>query len=115
MRLFLLLTLIVSQTFAASKLYEITRNANCQGDQIIVSHIETNNTIAVPNQVNFGGYLEVTEKVLGPLEISIDANRCDHSLKKCEKYSAIKVNYLTFNVKLGYTGRIQGCIGCSNT
>ena len=92
MRLILLLTSFVSQVFAASKLYEITKSANCEENLPIISHFVVSNGTAVPNQVDFGGYLEVTEKVLGPFELSIDANRCDHSLKKCEKYVAGKVN-----------------------
>ncbi|CAG9800450.1 unnamed protein product [Chironomus riparius] len=103
MKLFLLLTLFVSQVFAASKLYEITKSVNCEENIPILTHFVVNNGTTVPNKVDFGGYFEVTEKVLGPFELSIDANRCDHSLKKCEKYVAGKNSGMCeiFNGKSG--------------
>lgn len=92
MRQFILTLLLVNQALGASKLYEIQKFENCQGDQPVISHFELKNGTTVPNKIALGGYLEVTEKIPGPLEMSIDANRCDHSMKKCEKFSSTKVS-----------------------
>ena len=92
MRVILLLTvLLVNQAFAASRLYDLQKFDNCKEDQQITLHMTVNNSTAIPDKISFKGYLEVTEKIPGPLEITIDSNRCDHSMKKCERFSSIKV------------------------
>ena len=72
----ILTLLLVNQAFGALKIYEIQKFENCQGDQPVISHFELNNETLIPNKIAFGGYLEVTEIIPGPLEMSIDANRC---------------------------------------
>lgn len=67
---------------------------NCQPNLAILMRLFVNNGSAVPDSIHFGGYLEVTEKILGPFDITVDSNRCDFSMKKCEKFSSMKVGVI---------------------
>ena len=91
MKFYLLIPLFVSETFAASRLYEMQKFDNCQPNHAIQMRLFVNNGSAVPDKIAFGGYLEVTEKISGPIELTLDSNRCDFAMKKCEKFSIMKV------------------------
>lgn len=112
MKFWLLVPLLISETFAASRLYEMQKFDNCQPSFPILMHFFVNNGSAVPDSIHFGGYLEVTEKISGPLEITLDSNRCDFSLKKCEKFSLMKVGNITLRdaLTLKKTLRFQGSV-----
>lgn len=100
MKFLALLPFLVTTAFAAQKIYEITQCDNCQGNQPIMTVLEITNGTLVPNKAQFSGYLEVKEKISGPLEFSFDANRCDFAMKKCEKYNTMKVSYELFDLNI---------------
>ncbi|KAL7049616.1 hypothetical protein ACKWTF_003789 [Chironomus riparius] len=91
MKFYLLVSLLIVETFAASRLYEMQKFDNCQVSHAIQMRLFVNNGSAVPDKIAFGGYLEVTEKILGPIEFTLDSNRCDFAMKKCEKFSIMKI------------------------
>ncbi len=45
-----------------------------------------------PNKVYATGYVTVSEKINGPIDILYDINRCDLSNENCEKYSSMKAS-----------------------
>lgn len=95
MRLLVAITLLSTATFAAIlKIYDVTRIKNCAGDQPIQTTLWIGNGTLNPNKVFFSGEMAVRDKVLGPLELSFETNRCDFEMKKCEKFSLIRVGHI---------------------
>ena len=85
-----------SLVLAAKKNFHIEHAVDCPESVNLAIHsfVEVNNTANVANKIFFSGYLEVREKVVGPLEFNYEVNRCDLKAEKCEKYTGIKVNIL---------------------
>ena len=50
-----------------------------------------------PNKVYATGYVTVSEKINGPIDILYDINRCDLSNENCEKYSSMKASVKIFS------------------
>lgn len=86
----------LSLVLAAKKIFQIDHAVDCPESEHLAIHtfVEVNNTANVPNKIFFSGYLEVKEKVVGPLEFNYEVNRCDLKAEKCEKFTGIKVNIL---------------------
>lgn len=82
---------------AAKKSFEIQHIVDCPGgDDLPLSfHAEINNTVIIPNQIIFAAYLEAKEKITGPIDLSLEINRCDLKSENCEKITGIKV-FLNF-------------------
>lgn len=92
---FYLIFLVFFPSFilAAKKHFHIEHAVDCPESENLPIHtyVEVNNTANVPNKIFFSGYLEIKEKVLGPLEFNYEVNRCDLKAEKCEKFTAMKV------------------------
>lgn len=59
---------------------------NCPGNQSIKFYVNVKtDSVGVATKLVYSGYLDVTQTVPGPLDLSLDINRCDISMKKCEK------------------------------
>lgn len=52
--------------------------------------VTLNRTTGVPNHLQYSGYLETSREINGPLELLMEASRCDINMKKCEKFSVQK-------------------------
>lgn len=91
MRRLILFSLLINIIFAAQKIYEVSKVTNCPGDQPILASIVAENISTTPNKIEFSAQLDVSEKVPGPLEFIFDSNKCDLSMKKCEKFTSLKV------------------------
>lgn len=92
MKLFGSLLLLISGAIAVQKVYQVIKYENCAGNypvEVLVSFKDIKDV--PPDKLIFNGSLEVKEKVIGPLELSFDASRCDFSMKQCEKYTVLKV------------------------
>lgn len=70
-----------------------------------------NSSAGIANKIFYSGHLEVTEKVPGPLELSIEVNRCDTEMKKCEKHPTQKFSNICHRLndkKAFYYGALEG-------
>lgn len=71
---------------------------NCPGNQPLKFFFETNETATVSKQLLVSGHLDVTKEVKGPMELTVELNKCDMSLKKCEKFTTLKVSKLCHRI-----------------
>lgn len=82
---------------------------NCPGNQSIKFFVEVDTNRTEANKAVFSGYLEVEREIKGPLDLSIEVNRCDNAMKKCEKHPTTKLDGLCHklnNKKAFYYGTL---------
>lgn len=60
-------------------------------------------TLTGTDKISYSGYLDISKDVYGPLEISIDLNRCDLEMKKCEKLPTQKHKNVCRNLNVKKT------------
>lgn len=93
MKISIIIVLIIfHRIYAVQKYFLVNRVENCPVNRLVDVFVEINKTANIPNTIVFSGYMKVLEKVSGPIEMSLDTNRCDVSMNKCEKYAFIKVS-----------------------
>lgn len=71
-------------------MFKITSMQNCPGNQSMLSHVNINETTGVSSRIIYSGYFDVLKNISGQLALSIEANRCDSGMTKCEKQPTIK-------------------------
>ena len=72
----------------------MTEYVNCPDKKnlLVKSNIGSNATLNKANQVFItGGYMDVSEKIDGPIEILVELIRCDLDNKNCEKFLNLRV------------------------
>lgn len=93
MKLQHLCVLFLGTAFAVQKKFIINHWENCPDKTRLCDiHLDINQSDNIPNKILFSGYVNVSEKIPGPLELSYETNRCDLDMKKCEPYGGMKVN-----------------------
>lgn len=93
MKFFLYFLIFPSVILCAKKHFLIEHAVDCPGTENLPIHsfIEVNNSANVPNKIYFSGYIEVKEKITGPLDFVYEVNRCDLKAENCEKFTGMKV------------------------
>jgi hypothetical protein len=64
--------------------FSVSSWRNCPGNQ----PVQVSDDLAISsasNKVLFSGSLNISKTINGPLELTIDVNKCDPDMKKCEK------------------------------
>ena len=79
--------------------FSITNSENCPGNQSVQVFINVENSTGFSNLLVYSGFFNVSKNVPGPLELIVDINRCDSSMKQCEKYPAMKIPALCQKLK----------------
>lgn len=90
--LFVLLPLVLG----AKKNFVVEHAVDCPGTENLPIHtfVNVNKTANVPNKIYFSGYIEVKEKISGPLDFNYEINRCNLNAENCERYTGMKVRNL---------------------
>ena len=73
--------------------YFVEHIANCPEEKnlAILMSLNVNNSAKVANKVLLSGHVESTEKIVGPLEVSLEVVRCDSNAESCTKHDQLKV------------------------
>lgn len=70
----------------------ITLNAgNCPDKTSIKLKLNLTDSGKMPNKVLFSGMMMVEEEVKGPIDMIMEANRCDLKMNNCEIYQRFKI------------------------
>lgn len=80
--------------FLLQNQFLLTRWENCERDNSIVFKMNLENTKGMANKLIFSGEFDIVREIQGPLELSIEASRCDLSMSKCESLPIQKFNGL---------------------
>jgi hypothetical protein len=75
---------ILDESFDLQSEFSVSSWRNCPGDQ----PIQISNDLEISassNKIFFSGSLNISKVVNGPIELTIDVNKCDSDMKKCEK------------------------------
>lgn len=75
-------------------MFSFTSFENCPGNQPIQVSINLGTVSGFSNKLFYSGSVDVSEVVTGPLELTAFVNRCDFSMKNCEKYPSVKMSSL---------------------
>lgn len=90
---FIVLIITPSLILAAQKNFQVEHAEDCPGMEHLPIHsvISVNNSANLPNKIFYSGFIEVKEKIPGPLEFTFEVNRCNPKAENCEKYTGMKV------------------------
>lgn len=64
----------------------------CEIEAPVIMKFHFNNTSGIPDVLLISGYVIVKELIEGPLDMFIDARKCDSTMQTCEKYRETKLD-----------------------
>lgn len=92
-------------------IYSIASWRNCPGNQSIQFSGAINLTAGIDDHIYYSAVLDVGSRVSGPLDISIESNRCDLAMKQCDKHPTVKFTDICRRLKdknAFYAGAMSG-------